>query len=404
MQLNNITNTNIGISESEFNPREQVEKYLIHWKWFVLSLIVAMAGAYVYMRYEKPQYKLETTILIKDDKKGGISSEMNSFVDLGILGGIKNNVDNEIEVLKARTLIKSVVLELDLNVSYFIVGRIKSSQTYSDCPIKVNFLSKVNSFYLENYSFTVKILSDSRFELYDNNAKLLGEYSFGYTIKNRLGNMVVTRNHIIPLKPDISDTVLVVLSPLENVVANYQSKLKINPVNKATSSVLNVSIVQEIKEIGIDFLNTLIEKYDEDAVADKNLIAAKTETFINNRLNNIIVELDSVETDLKTFKKTNRLTNITNDAQIFLSTANDYEKFAVTNATQLNVVNLMLQYISKSSIDDFIPSNIIPENGDAKELVSTYNKLISERNRIIISATADNQTIKKLNNQLQDLR
>jgi len=148
----------------------------------------------------------------------------------------------------------------------------------------------------------------------------------------------------------------------------------------------------------------MINKYNEDAINDKNLVSEKTEIFINTRLKNITVELDSVETNLETFKKTNRLTDIVADAKIFMSTASEYENLSVTNATELNVVNLMLDYLSKSTIRDIIPPNIISENGDASALVVTYNKLVSERSRVAVSATDENQTIKTLDNQLNDLR
>jgi hypothetical protein len=52
----------------------------------------------------------------KDEMKGKMLSEM-SFADLGLSSGLKN-VDNEIEILKSRTLVQRVVKKLNLNTSF----------------------------------------------------------------------------------------------------------------------------------------------------------------------------------------------------------------------------------------------------------------------------------------------
>lgn len=98
------------IRESESSIQEQIEKYLIHWKWFVLTIILALAMAFLYLRYATPQFRASTSIAIKDDKRGGGASEFAAFSDKGLLGTGKNNIDNEIEVLKSRTLIEKLLL------------------------------------------------------------------------------------------------------------------------------------------------------------------------------------------------------------------------------------------------------------------------------------------------------
>ena len=92
--------------DQNINIREQLEKYLIHWKWFVLGIIVSLFLAFIYLRYAVPMYNATSTILVKDDRKGGLASELSAFSDLGMLKGAKSNVDNEIEVIKSRKLIK----------------------------------------------------------------------------------------------------------------------------------------------------------------------------------------------------------------------------------------------------------------------------------------------------------
>ena len=85
---NNMLSEN---SEQDFQIRAIVDQYISHWKWFVLGALVSLSVAYLYLRYTIPQYRSSTTILMKDEKKGGLSSELAAFSDMG-LGGGKNNI------------------------------------------------------------------------------------------------------------------------------------------------------------------------------------------------------------------------------------------------------------------------------------------------------------------------
>ena len=75
MQMNNENiDTNI-INNDSLNIREEIEKYLIHRKWFLFFLLLSLTVAYTFLRYATPQYSASTSILIKDNNKSGISAE-----------------------------------------------------------------------------------------------------------------------------------------------------------------------------------------------------------------------------------------------------------------------------------------------------------------------------------------
>ena len=135
------TNDTSGFNAEEaadtINIKEELGKYLFHWKWFFLCILISLAGAYIYLRYATPLYSATTTIMIKDNQKSGISKELAAFEDLGIVGGSANNTDNEIEILKSRKIIGAVVDALQLNTVYYSEGRIKASEVYGNNPIHV---------------------------------------------------------------------------------------------------------------------------------------------------------------------------------------------------------------------------------------------------------------------------
>ena len=148
-ELNKINNSDEMLQSDTINIREEIEKYLIHWKWFFLGVFLSLVIAFFYLRYSPSQYEAFTTIMIKDNNKSGISAELAAFEDLGIIGGgSANNTDNEIQILKSRNIIGNVVDTLDLTTTYYDEGLIKYSELYKQSPIIIKFLNK-NKLFLE---------------------------------------------------------------------------------------------------------------------------------------------------------------------------------------------------------------------------------------------------------------
>ncbi|ALK84959.1 Tyrosine-protein kinase Wzc [Phocaeicola vulgatus] len=112
-------------------------KYAIHWPWFVACTLLCIAGAWLYLRYTPPVYNISASVIIKDnDKNSKASSGMGDLEDLGFYSSI-NNFDNEVEILQSRTLIKKVVEELDLYISYATKSSFHDIELYKSSPVKV---------------------------------------------------------------------------------------------------------------------------------------------------------------------------------------------------------------------------------------------------------------------------
>ena len=400
---NNMLNEN---TEQDFNIRAIVDQYAAHWKWFVLAVFISLLTAYIYLRYTTPQYKAATTILVKDEKKGGLSSELSAFADMGI-GGVKNNLDNEIEILKSRTLVESTLRKMNLAVAIVSQGKIISSDLYKNAPIIVTFLNKSKDFEDRTASFEFKATAPNSFELQEEAEKktLLAHkvsYRYGESIPSKLGNFVINKSLVHPLSHGESATTLqIVITPLEKVVNSYRSRLTVNPLSK-TSSVVELSLVDPVVEKAEDFLNNLVKNYNEDAAADKNFISENTSRFIANRLALITEELDGVEQNVQDFKNSNRLTDIETEAKLFIEGSSEYDKKGVEADIQLNVIGSMLDFMKKSKKADLLPNNII--SGDATELIGEYNKLVLDRNRILKSATESNPSVITLDAQIESLK
>ena len=399
---------------NEVNLREQLDKYIIHWKWFIISVLLCLVLAFLYLRYTTPSYEASTSILVKDEKKGGMLSELSAFSDLGLGIGSVNNVDNEIEILKSRTLMESTIKKLSLNINLLVEGNVVDRDIYGAAPVNVYFINKTEVFTEAYVILKLDLLSAKKFSLVntlidetnDENVILSSkkQFEFGERIPTRLGILIIektafyTKNNFGKDKP-----IRIVINPLDNVTENFRKRLKVESISK-TSSVVNVSITDPVQKKAQDFLDNMIQIYNEDAAEDKNFISENTSKFISERLALITQELDGVEQDVESFKKSNQLTDIESEAKLFIEGSNEYDKKGIEAEIQLNVVSSLLDFIKKSTNADLLPTNIITDNGDAGGLITSYNQLVLDRNRILKSATTENPSVIKLDQQISSLK
>ena len=413
MQKQDFYNDMIDDEIEDVNLREQLDKYLMHWRWFLVSIIICLMGAFLYLRYTTPSYEATTTILVKDEKKGGMLSELSAFADLGMGGGMKNNVDNEIEILKSRTLVESTIKKLNLNVSLFVEGKVVDRDIYEETPIQANFINKTVLFNEAKAILTCKLLNSSTFLLEnekedDEKGKFIlsakKEFKYGEKIATQIGTLILektpfySKNHTGRF-----ESIRIVINPLDILAEQFRKKLKVESISK-TSSVVSISVSDPVKKKAEDLLDTMIRIYNEDAAEDKNFISENTSKFIAGRLGLIAQELDGVEQDVETFKKSNKLTDIESEAKLFIEGSNEYDKKGVEAEIQLNVVSSLLDFIKKSTNSDLLPTNMISDNGDASGLISSYNQLVLDRNRILKSATTENPSVVKLDEQISSLK
>src|SRR5574344_1978410 len=126
---------------SSFNFATIFTTIILNWKWFVLSLVICLGIAAIYLRYTTPIYQASAKLLIKDDDNssngGGKSSLSQNDAVMGLITN-SNGIDNEMEILTSRQLAKAAVRDLKLNIGYTQEGRIKDIFLYKTQPITVS--------------------------------------------------------------------------------------------------------------------------------------------------------------------------------------------------------------------------------------------------------------------------
>lgn len=157
---------------SEINIKELFLRYLLYWKWYLFSILLLVIGVTFYLRYTIPQYGVVSSVLIKDEKKGG-ASELSAFSDLNIFSTFRSNVSNEIIILKSRSLSQKVVKELKLDFSYFVEGRLIKVELYKDLPFQLNFVNPKVNFDAIDTTFVFRPISKNTFAFLNSQKKKL---------------------------------------------------------------------------------------------------------------------------------------------------------------------------------------------------------------------------------------
>ena len=399
-------------SEEQVNIQEILFRYLIHWPWFVVSVIVCVAVAWGYLRLTTPIYNVSATVLIKDEKKGGGANMSSELEKMGMNGFVSSssNIENEIEVLTSRTLAREVVSSLGLFVTYMDEDKFPKRELYRTSPVLVSLTPQEADKLPQTMEVgmslhpsgvmdvQIKVGEKEYRKRFDKLPAVLptdeGTVAF-FTNNDTLSSVrpesVTKERHITAY-----------INRPFSVAKGYAGSLSITPTSKATS-VVTVSLKNSNTQRGKDYIDKLLEMYNVNANNEKNEVAQRTAEFIDERIGIISKELGSTERDLENFKRSAGITDLTSEAQIALAGNAEYEKKRVENQTQINLVMDLQRYLQGTEYE-VLPSNVGLQDAGVAGAIDRYNEMVSERNRLLRTSTESNPAIVNLNASIRAMR
>lgn len=329
-------------SENERNEEISIGdlfyQFIPYWPYFVILLILTLASTWIYLRYKMPVYQTTATLLIKDDKSSTPASELQDAFDMF---GAKKNVENEVEVLQSKTLMKQVVENLHLYAPVSSSGRVINQSAYVRSPIVVE----------AKYPDSIKPVKEVQFK-FNNQKGLVNINDTLYPLNQwqitsyGILRFVLNPYYSFPKEIETTKTeqqYYFSLLPISKSANEILTQINIQPSSKQ-STVIDLSIEGTVPQRGQDILNELLKVYNEAAIKDKNILAANTLKFVNERLRFVETDLDSVEVALQRFKSKNKIVDISAQGQIYLQTvaAND------DKASEIDVQLAMLEQVEKN--------------------------------------------------------
>lgn len=400
-------NTLYNLPEEEndnFNLIEIIAPYLRSWKTYVVSITLCIVGSVFYLKQATPIYQVSTSLMLKDEQKGGGSiGALGEFEDLGLLGGGSKKVDNELEILKSRYLLNKVIEKLNVHISYWEIDGFKKNAFYENNPFIFKTLGESSDMLNKELQLKIIVLNDNEFSIKINDEDETVVYSWGKAVQFENIKFILIPK-IEYINGYVNSEFKVNIMPLDLAVEKLQERIMYTAATKK-NEIIKLSLRDASKQRAKDILNTLVELYNDNAIDDKKEVNLKTVEFIKNRLSLIKDELASIEENAESFKQTHRLLDIQAQTSLFSERINKSKEALFETEKQIRLGEFVSEHlINKDKEYALIPINIGLDNGGLTNLSQSYNDIVTERNRIVKSTNKLNPVIKNLDAQLKDLK
>lgn len=391
---NNSNDTNPEYNEENIDWKALLFKCFLHWPWFLGSIVICIICAWMYLHFATPIYKTTASVLIKEEDKKN-SKNMNGLSDLTQLGIFSStqSFDNEVEILRSKNLVRNVIEELNLNTTYFQKRGLKTIELYNDSLFEVILPAIKSERLREEVKFKTIYHPDGSMDVEGLIGKKTCNKHFAHLpglIPTEVGTFCFQRAKAAKIFTENQEIEINVQNPIQ-IAEAYSNKLDVAPSSKTTTIAL-LTFNDSQKERAANFINKLVEVYNNNANLDKNEIAEKTRQFIDERIKIINDDLFNTEKDLENFKRQAGLTDLKSDAELVIKENSEYNKMQAENATQLNIIRYLRKAISGKNYT-VLPTQIGITDQALAIQIDAYNKLVIDRNRLLKNSTINNPVI-----------
>jgi tyrosine-protein kinase Etk/Wzc len=370
--------------EEAIDIRKFLFKIFQKWYWFVLSVSIAYAIAYVINRYSEPRYSLNATLIINDEKKSTADLLLNALDR----NSARKNIENEIAVLKSYKMAYRTITELkEFGINYFTVGRVRTPILYKSAPFKV--VMDTTSDNSRNRPVYITILNKNQYQLEfgkDDETKRIHEFGVPYRSKN-FNFTIFLQQYPLPFA---TNKFYFVINDLGTLAKVYQGKLNI-ATNDKRSTVLTLSTTGFSPSMETDYLNKLMEMYIKTGLDEKNQTSINTINFIDEQLSTVVDSLRKAEDNLQNFRLNNKIVDISTEGTAIMGRLVSVQAEKLTVEMKLKYYKYIQSYIEKKK--DFrevaVPSVMGIDDPLLNSLVSELASLYGERGVLAISARED---------------
>jgi capsular exopolysaccharide synthesis family protein len=337
------------------------------WPFFLLSVFVFVSAAFMATRYLRPKFKIGATIILRDENNSSMGAE-NIIEGLELFAG-KNNLENEIGVLKSYSLTRQAVLNSNLEVSYFSKSFLKVTERFNEFPFKV----EVNKEKLQatGVRFFVKNTSDSTFVIEFKSDKFdYFNFQTEKTVRNTSSNTLEGKVDGVFGKPieinglavtlikkpynesviPSEEAVFFTINNLEEIIEGYRKEVVIQPINPE-ASILSIQLERPCIDKEILYLNNLCKAFIERGLSEKNEVALGTIEFIEEQLKTVNDSLVNSENELQSFRKNNEVADLSMEFQRSKETETGLINELAKEELRSNYVSFIKRNISNNAVD-----------------------------------------------------
>jgi len=368
------------------------------WPWFIISIAACLIVGFIYARYTPSVYQIGAKLLVNDDQKGGgVGNKSSALMDLGSVLGSKSSVDNETEILKTRFLMEQVVRQMQLNIIYAKNSNWVRTEL-EESPIHLNIINSIDT--IEYTRLDVQKDASNNLIVKAEDFEKVVKFNEIFKVDG-IGTIQLTSNPTVKLT---NSKYSITVCSIDERVAEMMKQLSVAATNKQVT-IIDLGLVYPLQAKGEEVLRTLITKYTETNLSDKNSIADSTYKFIHERINIIASELGDVENKVESFKQTNRLSDMSEQSKLLVQNTGQFTTELAKAETQVTVMNDLENYLKDEQKNKRVfPTSLLPQDMIFSELIAQYNSLLIERDKQLLSVTEGSPFIQNIDSQISGLR
>ncbi|MBS1566089.1 MAG: hypothetical protein JST39_17025, partial [Bacteroidetes bacterium] len=360
-------------SRNEINPKELLFKYIRYLPWVIISVAIMLSIAYIQLRYTTRVYSVAGKLLVK--KNSPYSSSSEKFDDIFMMQGSNNNMNDEIEIIKSRSMAARVAQSLGLQTQFFKKGKIKNPTSIhpSDMPFIFDVLSLVDS--SGGFGLEITIVNDHQFQV--NAAPAL--YSFGQIVHQPFGDFRLIKKASFYTPPVNSNVFIINRSPIEAIAAGLSGGIRVTQVY-TYGNVLSLGYETDNTKMGLDIVNQFMLEYQKASLEDKRQTAFNTLSFIDEQLDTVKRELGDVELNLLNSREKLKMIDATAQSTIFFNELSESNKLLNDQELKISSLDLLYKYITdKKNVFEVVSPSLMIAEPILLQQVTEFNKLQSER-------------------------
>jgi tyrosine-protein kinase Etk/Wzc len=385
-----------------------LRRALKYWYFIAIFFIITLVGVILHQKMTPSEYRISSKILISGSSEGRttITGEEGPSIP-GINLGMQSNFENQIVILTSIRQIEKILKQLDFNISYFHKDFFQTNEIYKKSPFEV--IPDTSKIKLPNLDFSVRFISKDQFELTVINTDKI-EYTNTHKFFEKIEHpdfsftLIPNEKNISQQYGYVNNEFLFKIRTTKSLASFYQGKIQFERVSQG-SSIVDVSIIENNIDKGVDFLNKLSQNAVNYTLQKKNQIATKTIDFIEGQLVGVMDSLSAAENVLQGFRSRNEVMDVSYQGQMIINKSSELENQKAQIESRIDYLTYLLDNIeNNNSIQDIAsPSAMGVENPVLNQLISDLTALNAEKSSLQFNTSADNPNINRINHRIQAL-
>ncbi|MGN2485841.1 polysaccharide biosynthesis tyrosine autokinase [Acinetobacter calcoaceticus] len=321
--MNQNTNT-----EDTIDLKELFFSLIAQWKLIALCIILSLVCALLYLRVTPDTYSVDAMVQVEDSK--GASAAL--LGDLSQMIEQKSPAQAEIEILKSRLVLGSVIKDLHLNIRVSSTENTLTHRLLSDMEYKTEYTKKsvlfkddLKSFEIRQFEIPAYYLDKNLLLNFDKKSLRLTDPSTEQTLLtvplNQL-NQVAGPHGIwkvaIFTKDQLDATYNITNLSLPAAVNTISTNYSVAEKGKLTG-VLGLNYQGQDKEHITKVLNAILVTYSAQNIERRSAESAQTLKFLDEQLPDLKKQLDDAERQFNKFRQQYNTVDVTKESELYLT-------------------------------------------------------------------------------------